>query len=157
MQDKIIITRKEQITPTHKAEHEPFEFFKYEATPRAGFDQCYVCFYELPPQKSNYPYHYHTQNTEAFYILSGKGILLAPGGEKRISAGDLILCPPGEQSAHRIANASKTEPLVYLDFDTANSPDILHYPHSGKTGIITRGQKSVFFKENAPVEYYEGE
>lgn len=118
MQDKIIITRKEQITPTHKAEHEPFEFFKYEATPRAGFDQCYVCFYELPPQKSNYPYHYHTQNTEAFYILSGKGILLAPGGGKADFGGGSDFMPAGgaERPPHRQRLQNRTAGLPRLRY-----------------------------------------
>lgn len=157
MRNDILIIRRDDIAGKHKAEHEPYEYTKYEVTPRQDFQQCYVAFYEIPPGKSNYPYHYHTQNTEVFYILDGQGVLETPDGNRDISAGDVIVCPPSEQSAHRILNTSETETLTYLDFDTTHSPEILHYPHSGKTGVITHNQPSVFFKDNAEVDYYDGE
>jgi uncharacterized cupin superfamily protein len=31
--------------------------------------------YELPPGKASWPYHYHTANEEALYVLSGTGTL----------------------------------------------------------------------------------
>lgn len=157
MNDEIFITKKENLKVIHKAEHEPYEYNKYEITSRQEFDQCYVAIYEIPPQKCNYPYHYHTENTEVFYIISGQGILETPSGIRSITAGDIVVCPPSENSAHRIKNTSETEVLTYVDYDTANSPDILHYPHSRKTGIVTHNQGSVFFKDETEADYYDGE
>ena len=42
MNKDIIITNKERITPRHKAEHEPFEYKKYEITERQRDNQCYA-------------------------------------------------------------------------------------------------------------------
>ncbi len=154
---EIKITNKKLIEPKHKNEQEPYEYYKYEVTKRSPESQCYVAIYEIPPQKANYPYHYHLKNEEVFYIISGNGILETPNGNKTISAGDIIVCPPSEKGAHRIINSSKTEMLVYLDCDTVNNPDITYYPNSDKVGIILHGQSSTFYKKDADVEYYEGE
>lgn len=154
---EIQITNKGLIKPQHKCDHEPYEYKKYEVTKRSSDYQCYVAFYEIPPQKANYPYHYHMKNEEVFYIISGNGILETPDGNKTIEAGDIIVCPASESGAHRIINNSQTEALVYLDFDTVNSPEVVFYPNSDKVGVIINGKSSTFFKENTNVDYYEGE
>jgi uncharacterized cupin superfamily protein len=154
---EIQITNKNLIKPKHKCEYEPYEYNKYEVTERSKESQCYVAIFEIPPQKANYPYHYHLKNEEIFYIISGNGILETPKGNKIISAGDIIVCPPSEKGAHKIINSSQTEMLTYLDCDTVNSPDIVHYPNSDKVGIIVTGESSTFYKKRTDVDYYEGE
>jgi uncharacterized cupin superfamily protein len=157
MKGEILIINEKDLTGKHKAEQEPYEYVKYEITPRSDFDQCYAAVYELPPMKSNYPYHYHIANTEVFYILSGHGILRTPEGDRYIKSGDFIVCPPAENGAHKLINNSESETLKYIDFDTANSPDIVHYPDSDKTGIIVRNQSGTFFKNEDKADYYDGE
>lgn len=154
---EIQITNKERIVPSHKCEHEPYEYYKYEVTKREGGNQTYVSLYEIPPKKAGYPYHYHLKNEEVFYIISGSGILETPDGDKKVSAGDIIICPATEEGAHRLFNSSKDEMLVYLDCDTVNSPDVAYYPKSDKVGITVNGESSVFYKKNTAVDYYEGE
>ncbi|MDD3242355.1 MAG: cupin domain-containing protein [Eubacteriales bacterium] len=157
MRDSILITRRENVEPIHKAERPPYEYLKYEVTPRKDFDQCCVAVYEIPPGKAGYPYHCHLANTEVFYVLEGEGRLETPEGTRAVKKGDFIACPPGENGAHRLFNASQAEPLIYIDFDTANSPDIVHYPDSKKVGIIARGMESKFFQMRDEADYYDGE
>lgn len=154
---EIEIINKSLIKPKHKCEHEPYEYYKYEVTSRSKERRCYVALYEIPPQRANYPYHYHLNSEEVFYIISGNGILETPNGNKAISAGDIILCPPSEKGAHRIINTSQTEMLVYLDVDTVNYPDVAYYPRSGKVGIILHGEANEFYKRDEQADYYEGE
>ena len=157
MSNDILIINENNLIAKHKSEHEKYEYIKFEVTPRKDFNQCYIAIYEIPPLKSNYPYHYHMANTEAFYIISGCGELETPNGKKSIKAGDFIVCPPKENGAHKLKNTSENEPLKYIDFDTINSPDIVHYPNSDKTGIIVHNQSSTFFRNNEAVDYYDGE
>ena len=154
---KVLITNKESLQSKHKAEHELYEYTKYEITDRGEFSQCYIAIYEIPPRKANYPFHFHEVNTEAFYIISGNGIIETLDGEQKIKAGDIIVCPPKKEGAHRIINTSESELLTYIDFDTTNIPDIVHYPNSNKIGVIVHNQSSTFFKNNSQVGYYEGE
>jgi len=153
----IVITSKEQIVPKRKAEHEPFEYQKYEITQRGRDHQCYVCFYDIPPGKAGYPYHYHTANTEVFYIISGSGTVKTPEGRKDIAAGDVIVCPPNAKGAHQIINTSETDTLTYLDCDTANLPDVVFYPASGKIGALVQGENGAFYERSSEVDYYKGE
>jgi uncharacterized cupin superfamily protein len=154
---EIIITNKNLIVPVRKNEHESYEYNKYEVTDGREERQCHVAIYEIPPQKSSYPYHYHLKNEEVFYIISGKGILETPNGNKEISVGDIIICPPSEKGAHKIINSSEDEMLVYLDCDTVNYPDVAYYPKSDKVGIILNDGANRFYKNHTDVEYYEGE
>lgn len=157
MRDTILIVNEEDVIQKHKNEHDPYAYSKREITSRQDFGQCYVAIYEIPPKKSNYPLHYHTANSEVFYIIQGNGILVTLDGQKAIKQGDFIVCPPTEKAAHKIINTSEDEVLKYVDFDTTNSPDIVHYPDSGKIGIIVHNKSSNFFKSEEEVGYYDGE
>jgi uncharacterized cupin superfamily protein len=157
MKDEILIINENNLIGKHKMGHEPYEYVKYEVTPRNDFDQCYVAIYEIPPMKANYPYHYHIANTEVFYIISGQGIIRTPKGDKQIKSGDFVACPPLEKGAHKIINTSDSEFLKYIDFDTTNSPDVVYYPDSDKTGIIIHNQSNTFFKDEDKTNYYQDE
>ena len=154
MREKILIQNAKDIPEKKKDVHDPYSYTKREVTKRGDFDQCYVALYTIPPQKANYPFHAHMNNTEVFYIISGTEILETVDGPKDIGPGDFIVCPPGDQSAHRIVNHSESDELVYIDFDTTHSPDIVHYPNSKKTGIIIHNQSNSFFKDEDTVDYY---
>jgi uncharacterized cupin superfamily protein len=161
----IIITRMDDITPTHQNEHHKYEFYKYAVTdgaykyevasPKEG-NQTVAAFYVLPSGKSNYPFHYHTTNEEVFYVISGKGVLETFGENYSIQAGDIIICPAGKQGTHKITNTTQ-ENLVYLDVDTNNTPDIAYYPHSNKVGIRAAGNVRDNFSLDNKVAYYDGE
>lgn len=155
--NKTVIISESQIIRSHKNVHEPYEYYKQEITNREHFNQLYAAFYEIPPQKSNYPFHYHEKNTELFYIIAGKGLIRTGEGVAVVEAGDVIICPPGENGGHKLTNISDSEVLRYLDVDTTNTPDILHYPDSDKIGIIKHNESSTFYKDGKETDYYGGE
>ena len=140
---------------THKSEHEAYEYTKKEIIGRADALQCIVAIYEVPPGKAAYPYHYHLKNEEVFYILEGEGELYTPEGKKRIGKGDFMFFPC-DSSGHKLVNASETEMLVYIDFDTKNDIDVTYYPDSKKIAVWGK-ETNVVFNEDDTVDYYEGE
>lgn len=153
----IKIVNKNSINPKHQCSHPPYEYFKYQISDNAKSNKCQVSIYEIPPQKSAYPYHYHLNTEEVFYIISGTGTLETPDGDKDVSTGDVIIFPPCENGAHKLINSSTTEPLIYLDVDSVGLPDVVYYPNSNKVGILTEEHGNSFFKTNSNVDYYEGE
>lgn len=157
MADDILIVNQNDLVGKYNAKHEMYEYTKYEVTPRNEFAQCYIAIYEVPPLKASYPYHYHVVNTEAFYIISGYGAIETMNGKRNINAGDFVVCPPTEIGMHKIMNISEEKALKYIDFDTTNSPDIVHYPDSNKTGIIIHNQSCTLFRDDGEVDYYYGE
>ena len=151
----IRITRKEEIDFIHKDEHPLYEYYKYKIPKVFHGSKLDIAFYEIPPKKSGYPYHYHLKNEEVFYIISGTGKLRSGKIEREISSGDVIVCPPGEDGAHMITNISTTESLVYFEVDLSYDPDVIKYPDMNKVGIISENGDKMFFKENMGVDYYE--
>lgn len=111
----------------------------------------------ISPQKSSYSYHFYTSITVIFYIISGKGKLETPDGDKDVTKGDVIVFPPRKQGAHRITNISELDMLVYLNCDTTSMADVAFYLHSGKIGFIIDSQLNTFFELTDKVDYYKGE
>ncbi|GAB3004421.1 hypothetical protein GCM10010960_17960 [Arenimonas maotaiensis] len=89
----------------------------------------------VPPGKAAFPFHSHYGNEEMFFILEGRGELRYGDERHPLRAGDVVACPPGgPDSAHQIRNTSVDAELRYLAVSTTQSPDMFHYPDSGKTG-----------------------
>lgn len=146
----------EEIPACHKCEHEGYEYLRRRFVPFGEAKNTLVSVYEIPPGKSAYPYHFHHNNEETFFIISGEGILRTPEGERKVAAGELLFFPTGAQGAHKLTNCSETENLVYIDFDVTHDVDITEYPDSGKIGIWGMGINELY-PRSANVDYYEGE
>jgi uncharacterized cupin superfamily protein len=91
--------------------------------------------YELPPGGASFPYHYHTGNEEALYVLSGEGTLRLDGEDLAVAAGDFAALPASEDGAHRLRNDGEGT-LRYLLVSTMDDPDVMVYPDSGKVGVM---------------------
>lgn len=154
---KILVTRKEELQSVHVGAHHAYEFDKADVLPRNGGNQCSVVLYDIAPGKSNYPFHYHVASEEIFYIISGEGVVETNDGDIPISAGSIIVCPAGEDGAHRITNTSDSEPLTYIDIDTVPKVDMAVYPRTGKIGVFTTDGFTKWYKEDGNVKYYDGE
>lgn len=153
---KIKHSKMEEIPVSHRCDHAGYEYYRRKFVPFGGAGNTQVSIYEIPPGKAAYPYHYHHNNEETFYILSGEGILRTPDGEEKVSAGELLFFPTGMTGAHKLTNCSETENLVYIDFDVVHDVDITRYPDSDKIGIWGM-EINKLFQESDSVDYYEGE
>lgn len=98
--------------------------------------QCHIAVVEIMPGKQSFSYHYHETDEEAFYIISGQGMIRTPNGEIPVKQGDCVLLPPGPQNAHSIRNTSDSEKLIYIDFDTHNLPEITHFPDDNTVEVL---------------------
>ncbi|MBZ6493580.1 cupin domain-containing protein [Natrinema longum] len=90
--------------------------------------------YELPSGMRSWPYHYHTANEEAIYVLAGDGQLETETGLESLTAGDYVTLPADESGGHRVVNDSEGA-LRYLAMSTMNEPDVTVYPEMGKFGV----------------------
>lgn len=130
----------------------------------AGGQELGCSLYELPPGKRSWPYHYHSANEEALYVLAGTGSLRLPDETVPIEAGDYVAFPADSRGAHRVHNDAD-EPLRYLMISTMVDPDVTVYPDSGKIGALAgappggSGERPVggFFRLDDAVDYWDGE
>ena len=117
--------------------------------PRKGhpFDLTLV---RLPPGRAVCPYHSHAAQWEMFLLVSGAGTVRSAGGRQAVTAGQVVLHPPGE--AHQILNQGPKDFLFYILAD--NPPvDICHYPDSNGWAISPPPK---FFRMT-DAHYLEGE
>ena len=153
---QIKYSKIEDIPASHKCEHDGYEYYRKKFIPFGGAKNSLVSVYEIPPHKSAYPYHFHHNNEETFYILSGEGVLRTPDGERKVYAGEFLFFPTGPAGAHKLTNSSDTENLVYIDFDVVHDVDITIYPDSEKIGVWGMGINQLYPQAEA-VDYYDGE
>lgn len=101
----------------------------------AGGSELGCSLYELPAGEESWPYHYHTANEEALFVLEGEGRIRLAGDSHELAAGDYVALPAAEEGGHRVVNDS-SGPLRYLLVSTMHEPDVTVYPDSGKIGVF---------------------
>jgi uncharacterized cupin superfamily protein len=116
-------------------DHGDKQFRRKQLAGATDAEQLGCSLYELPPGKRSWPYHYHTGNEEAIYVLDGQGLLRAEAGEQDLSAGDFVALPADERGGHQVVN-DREEPLRYLMLSTMNEPDVTIYPEMNKFGLF---------------------
>ena len=79
-----------------------------------------------------------------------------------VEAGDFISLPRGLEFAHVLFNTGEQD-IIYLCMSTMNAPEVVHYPDSGKLGVLEGPEAwrnantiSGFYKPQK-ADYYEGE
>ncbi len=90
--------------------------------------------YELPAGERSWPYHYHTANEEALFVLDGTGQIRTPDGTTPLESGDYLQFPADEDGAHRVINDSDGL-LRYLAISTMEEPDVTVYPDKEMFGV----------------------
>ena len=128
--------------------HTSQSFSRISKSKRLGFD-----IRSLDSGKYSFPYHFHRNAEELFYIISGEATLRTPDGFSKIKKGDLIFFESGETSAHQLYNHSE-DACVYLDIVTRSELGVVEYPDSGKIAV---GPQISIFEKSSQVGYFKGE
>ena len=139
---KELTVKNVHVVEGQKVNRDGNEFTIKPVIPAEEVSKCRVNFIEVEPGNFAFGYHYHEVNEEVFYIISGTGIVRTINGDVTVKAGDAITFPTGEKGSHVIRNGSKTEKLVYIDFDTASIAEVVHFPDMNKvmvTGPFSKG------------------
>lgn len=116
---------------------------------------------ELPPGKSQCPFHSHREEEEMFLILEGEGELRFGTARHPLRRHDVVACPTGGPDvAHQIINTGTT-PLRYLSLSTMSATEVCEYPDSQKIGVFAgtsapSGLRRMFRAETG-VDYYDRE
>ena len=116
---------------------------------------------ELPPGKSQCPFHAHRAEEEMFLILEGTGELRFGNERYQIRKHDVIACPTGGASvAHQITNTGTTT-LRYLALSNQADVEVCEYPDSNKIGVFAAGPEAprlrAILRAEATVDYYDRE
>jgi uncharacterized cupin superfamily protein len=118
--------------------------------------------YELLPDQTQCPYHFHHGNEELILVLHGRPTLRTPDGEEELQPGDSVHFPKGAAGAHQVVNRTD-EPARYVVADAHVSPELIEYPDTGKFATMARTESQrggpiwTVHRLDDAVDYFDGE
>jgi uncharacterized cupin superfamily protein len=114
-------------TPEQDAKMGAFKSLRYSEA--GGLKQFGAYVEVLMPGAKSSDRHWHEQEDEFLYLLSGEAVLVENDGEHLMQPGDAACWPAGVANAHHVLNRS-SEPCSFLIVGTRPHYDIVHYPDS---------------------------
>src|SRR5262245_35977774 len=72
--------------------------------------------------------HWHTNEDEFVFVLSGDVVLVTDKGEEVMQPGDCAGFAKGKRDGHHLINRSKSKAAVCLDIGTRSEEDFCGYP-----------------------------
>jgi uncharacterized cupin superfamily protein len=94
----------------------------------AGLTQYGVNLLQLMPGAWSSQRHWHAEEDEFVFVLSGDVVLVTDAGEEILQPGDCAGFPKGKRDGHHLINRSKTKAAVCLEVGTRMEVDYCDYP-----------------------------
>ena len=103
----------------------------------------------LPTNSATAMRHWHEEEDEFVFIISGSAILVDKDGEHEMNSGDCATFKAGDNNGHAIVNKSN-EDVVLLEVGTRAQKDIVHYTDKDLINDVDRTQtKQNTFKDTS--------
>ena len=93
----------------------------------------------LEPGSRSSNRHWHEEEDEFLYVLSGEATVVEDDGAHVLRPGDAACWPAGAENAHQVVNRSGA-PCAYLIVGTRMAREVIHYPDLGRVGYIEGGR-----------------
>ena len=106
-----------------------FELLRYSQL--GGLTQFGAYVEALEPGSRSADRHWHEQEDEFLYVLSGEATVIEDDDAHSLRPGDAACWPAGVPNAHRVENRS-TALCTYLIVGTRAPRDVVHYPDDGR-------------------------
>jgi len=94
----------------------------------AGLTQFGVNLLRLPPGRWSSQRHWHLDEDEFVWVLSGEVVLVTDSGEQVLRAGECAGFPAGEANGHHIQNRSSAEAVLLEVGSRRPATDVVEYP-----------------------------
>ena len=93
--------------------------------------------------------HWHENEDEFVWIVSGQAILIDEAGETALGPGEAAAFPAGEPNGHHIVNRSDG-PVVLLEIGTRSTDERGHYPDDDLSYERNAGEHRFSHKDGTP-------
>jgi uncharacterized cupin superfamily protein len=91
----------------------------------------------LEPGSRSSDRHWHEEEDELLYVISGEATVVEEDGAQALGPGDAACWPAGAANAHQVVNRSDA-PCTYRILGSRAIPDVTHYPDWGKSYTTLR-------------------
>ena len=129
-----MIIRKDQLQVDRGIEEDEQTYGARESlhlTEEGGLTQFVAHVQTLQPGSRTGARHWHEEEDELLYVLSGEATVIEEDGSHTLRPGDAACWPEGVANAHQVVNRSDA-PCSYLIFGSGAVPDVVHYPEQGE-------------------------
>jgi uncharacterized cupin superfamily protein len=129
-----MIIRNGQIAVDRGTEEDEQEYGARESlhlSEEGGLTQFVAHVQTLQPGSRSSNRHWHEEEDELLYVLSGEATVIEEDGPHTLGPGDTVCWPAGVANAHQVVNRSGA-PCSYLIFGSGAVPDVVHYPELGE-------------------------
>ncbi|GET43430.1 cupin domain-containing protein [Microseira wollei] len=117
----------------------------------AGLKNFGVNLVKLEPGSCSALRHWHTNQDEFIYILSGEVTLVTNAGEQILHSGMAAGFPAGEADGHHLINRSNAV-VEYLEVGDRTPNDVVTYPDNDLTAKDNSGVWVFAHKDGSPYE-----
>jgi len=117
----------------------------------AGLTQFGVSIEKLLPGGMSSQRHWHENEDEFLYMLSGEVVLVEDDGEHDITEGMAIGWKANDANGHHLINRSE-QPAFYLIVGTRAEIDTCHYPDIDLHYARKKGERQFTHKDGTPYE-----
>jgi uncharacterized cupin superfamily protein len=128
-----MIIRKGQAPVVHADEEDARYYGPSEwlhLSDEGGLTQFGAHLHTLQPGSRSSDRHWHEEEDEFLYVVSGETTVIEDDGPHTLRPGDTACWPAGEANAHQVVNRSGM-PCSYLILGSRAIPDVVHYPDRG--------------------------
>jgi len=101
----------------------------------------------LPTNSATAMRHWHEEEDEFVFIISGSAILVDKDGEHEMNSGACATFKAGDNNGHAIVNKSN-EDVVLLEVGTRSQKDIVHYTDKDLINDVDRAQTKQYTFKN---------
>lgn len=119
---------------------------KRKVSDHAGLNDYGVNITTLPPGGWSAQRHWHEQEDEFIYIMSGELVLITDDGEEVVTAGHMMGFPKGVKNGHHLMNRSDKD-AIYMEVGTRCMEEICHYPDVDLHMVMENGEDVFFHKD----------
>jgi uncharacterized cupin superfamily protein len=118
--------------------------------------------YELLPDQTQCPYHFHHGNDELMLVLTGTPTARTPDGEQELKPGDVLAFPAGRQGAHQVINRT-ADPVRYVIAARHVTPEVVEHLDSGKVLAMAHTESQsgrplwTIHRLDDAADYFDGE
>ncbi|WP_259782227.1 cupin domain-containing protein [Aestuariispira ectoiniformans] len=113
-----------------------------------GLSQFGVNLTTLQPGSGSSQRHWHEEEDEFIYVVSGVLTLINDEGEHELTAGMVAGFPAGHSDAHHLVNNSG-EAASYLEIGTRSLNEVAHYPDVDLKAVKENGALQFLHKDGS--------
>ncbi len=129
-----MIIRKDQ-APVDPSDEEDTQYYGpsewLHLSDAGGLTRFGAHIHTLRPGTRSSDRHWHEEQDEFLYVLSGEATVIEEDGPHLLRPGDAACWPAGAENGHQVVNRSDA-PCSFLIFGSRTIPDVIHYPDRGE-------------------------